>query len=137
MSIFTRIKNRILVRKRKRRMKRQGEKFPFDCRLYGGAQSQGALAQSRAGDGLQIVHVPTAEYPYTVFAYSIPLNRILGYLNERTCELLLLSLGANFCVDGEIVLLFQEEGKTGCTVRVFPTGNGMQGVEDFTHLYGE
>lgn len=136
MSIFTNWKNKILVRKRKRRMQRQNEKFPLVRRLYGVKNSQGALVQSRAGDDLQIVHAPLPNYPKNVFVYSIPLNLVLGYLDESTSEKLLFSLGANFCVDGEIESVYQEEPFT-CILRIFPTSERMKGVEDFTHLYGE
>ena len=137
MNIFKRIKLNTLVAQRKRRMKRLGGAFPLERRLHGVKKSQGALAQSRTGDGLQIVHVPVEGYPKNVFAYSIPLNRILGYLDETACEKLLFALGDGFCVDGEIKAIYQEEEKTGCVVSVFPTSARMIDVEDFSHLYGE
>ena len=136
MRIFTRIKSNILVAKRKRRMKRQFDKFPLLC-LVRGNKAQSLLAQSRTGDELQIVHTPTAEYPKTVFVYSIPLNGILGYLEFSVCEKLLFALGANFCVDGKIEELREENGAFYFTVRVFPTSKKMANLDDFSHLYGE
>ena len=130
MNICASLKNCIQTAKRKRRMKRLGGKFPFSCRLYG---APSALAQSRTGDELQIVQVSVKEHPKNAFVYSIPLNCVLGYLDERASEKLLFSLGAEFCVDGKI----QSLDESGCEILVFPTSKLMEGVEDFSHLYGE
>ena len=126
-----------------RRIKRGGRlSFPIYCRLRGVKKPvrQGALAQSSAEDGLQIVHVPLKDYPHNVYVYSIPLNRILGYLDEKTAKDLLAEFGEEFCVDGRIRAMLGGPPKYkyyGCAIRIYNTKNLMAGVEEFTHLHGE
>ncbi|MBQ1269752.1 MAG: hypothetical protein IIY09_04685 [Clostridia bacterium] len=126
-----------------RRIKRGGKlSFPIYCRLRGVKKPvrQGALAQSSAEDGLQIVHVPLKDYPHNVYVYSIPLNRILGYLDEETAKDLLAEFGEEFCVDGRIRAMLGGPPKYkyyGCAIRIYNTKNLMAGVEEFTHLHGE
>ena len=126
-----------------RRIKRGGKlSFPIYCRLRGVKKPvrQGALAQSSAEDGLQIVHVPLKDYPHNVYVYSIPLNRILGYLDEETAKDLLAEFGEEFCVDGRIRTMLGGPPKYkyyGCAIRIYNTKNLMAGVEEFTHLHGE
>ena len=90
--------------KRGRRQKKSGLSFPIRDKLHGVKYGdyQGALAQSRKGDKLQLVHVPLPEYPYNVYAYSISLNRILGYLDKELAEKLVYVFGNGFCLDGEL-----------------------------------
>ena len=126
-----------------RRIKRGGKlSFPIYCRLRGVKKPvrQGALAQSSAEDGLQIVHVPLKDYPHNVYVYSIPLNRILGYLDEETAKDLLAEFGEEFCVDGRIRAMLGGPPKYkyyGCAIRIYNTKKLMAGVEEFTHLHGE
>ena len=126
-----------------RRLKRGGKlRFPIYCKLCGVKKPvwQGALAQSSEEDGLQIVHVPLKDYPHNVYVYSIPLNRILGYLDEETAKDLLAELGEEFCVDGRIRAMLGGPPKYkyyGCAIRIYNTKNLMAGVEEFTHLHGE
>ena len=126
-----------------RRIKRGGKlSFPIYCRLRGVKKPvrQGALAQSSAEDGLQIVHVPLKDYPHNVYVYSIPLNRILGYLDEETAKDLLAEFGEEFCVDGRIRAMLGGPPKYkyyGCAIRIYNTKNLMAGVEEFSHLHGE
>lgn len=126
-----------------RRIKR-GEKlrFPLYCKLRGVKQPlrQGGLAQSHKEDGLQLVHVPLADYPHNVYAYSIPLNRVLGYLEEELAKDLITEFGEGFCVDGRIRSILGGPPKYkyyGCAIRIYNTKNLMFGTEDFSHLYGE
>ena len=116
--------------------------FPVYCKLHGvkRANRQGALAQSHAEDGLQLVHVPLKDYPNNVYAYSIPLNRVLGYLEEDLAKDLIAELGEGFCVDGRIRTLLGGPPKYkyyGCAIRILNTKTLMQSTEDFAHLYGE
>lgn len=125
------------------RLKR-GEKlqFPIYCKLHGvkRANRQGALAQSHAEDGLQLVHVPLKDYPHNVYAYSIPLNRVLGYLEEDLAKDLIAELGEGFCVDGRIRAMLGGPPKYkyyGCAIRIYNAKTLMQNTEEFTHLHGE
>lgn len=70
------------------RCRRLGLEFPLFCKVHGvkAPDFQGALAQSRAGDGLQLVHVPLETRPENVYVYSIELNRILGRLESGLSE---------------------------------------------------
>lgn len=137
MSIWARIKRFF------HRLKNGGKLcFPIYCKLRGVKKPnrQGALAQSNAEDGLQIVHVPLEDYPHNVYAYSIPLNRVLGYLEEDLAKELITELGAGFCVDGRIRTLLGGPPKYkyyGCAIRIYNTKNLMSGIEEFTHLHGE
>lgn len=90
--------------KRCRRQKRSGLDFPVFTKLHGVKthDRQGALAQSEKGDRLQFVHVPTPDYPSNTYVYSIPLNRVLGYLDKELAEKLLYIFGDGFCLDGTI-----------------------------------
>lgn len=74
---------RLLIRWRK---KKYDLRFPVCCKAHGVsfADRQGALAQSRSGDELQLVQVPLENYPQNVYIYSIELNRILGYLEKKS-----------------------------------------------------
>lgn len=90
--------------KRCRRQKKSGLVFPVRVKIHGVKKSdyQGALAQSESGDELQFVHVPLENYPHNVYVYSIPLNRILGYLEKTLAEKLVYIFGDGFCLDGRI-----------------------------------
>ena len=122
----------------------RGEKlqFPVYCKLRGVKQHnrQGALAQTCAEDGLQLVHVPLQNYPHNVYAYSIPLNRVLGYLEEDLAKDLIAELGKGFCVDGQVRTLLGGPPKYkyyGCAIRIYKTKTLMQNTEEFAHLHGE
>ena len=116
--------------------------FPIYCKLRGVKQPdrQGALAQSHVEDGLQLVHVPLEDYPYNVYAYSIPLNRVLGYLEKDLAKYLVIELGKGFCVDGRIRKMLGGPPKYkyyGVAIRIYNTKTMMQNMEAFTHLHGE
>lgn len=123
-----------------RRLKKSGLRFPVACKLRGvSAQDlQGAIIQSQPLDELQIVHCPSAEYPFGVAVYSIPLNRLLGYLDEGLSKKLVYVFGKGFCRDGEII---KRTGGTGgeyygCNIRIFESMEMMKDCEDFSHLHG-
>ena len=116
--------------------------FPVYCKLHGVKKPvrQGALAQSKAEDGLQLVHVPLKDFPHNVYVYSIPLNRILGYLEEPLAKDLIAEFGEEFCIDGRIRAILGGPPKYkyyGCALRIYNTKNLMAGVEDFSSLHGE
>ena len=129
---------KLLYSHKKRKL---GLRFPLLCKVHGvkTADRQGALRQCQALDALQLVHVPFADYPHNVYVYSIPLNRVLGYLEKDVAEKLVALFGENFCRDGEITEIVG--GGTmkyvGCRLRVLESMEKMQNVTDFTHLYGE
>ena len=123
------------------RLSQTGLRFPLFCKIHGvkGNDRQGALAQSRVGDKLQLVHAPIDERIFSVYIYSIPLNRVLGYVDETLSEKLVYAFGYGFCRDGEIDRLLG--GKPykyiGCRIRVMDTQEYMEECEDFSHLHGE
>ena len=128
----------LLYRVKKRRLKLE---FPLFCKVKGvkNPAYQGAIAQSENGDQLQLVHVPSEEYPFEVFVYSVTLNRVLGYLESELSQKLLKLWGENFCRDG-IVYRIVGGGKLkyyGCQILIFETMEMMSHVEDFSHLRGE
>ena len=106
--------------------------FPIYCKLHGVKKStrQGSLAQSHEEDGLQLVHVPLQDYPHNVYAYSIPLNRVLGYLDKELAE----QLVAEFGVDGM-------DDITVRAVGIFAAGHHdeitISGINDLDVMYGK
>ncbi len=125
----------------KRRLKKSGLEFPVYDKIHGvkSPDRQGALAQSSVGDELQIVHVPLADFPHNAYVYSIPLNRVLGYLETETAKKLLYAFKENYCLDGEIVKILGGEPYKylGCKIFIFPTTDLLADTEDFRHLYEE
>ncbi|MDD6995807.1 MAG: hypothetical protein SPH68_03275 [Candidatus Borkfalkiaceae bacterium] len=114
-----------------------GVAFPLEDRLFccSGADRQGALAQSREGDCLQIVHVKVRE-KYAAIAYSIPLNRIIGCAGKQLTQDLLRLFKSGFCLDGEIAAIRQDEnGKLRCEIRIFDSAAMMSPyLEDLPYL---
>ncbi|MBQ8323359.1 MAG: hypothetical protein IJX91_05270 [Clostridia bacterium] len=139
MNIWQRIKSKFRVAKNERRRNVAGLVFPLLCKVRGvkTAERQGALAQSRAGDKLQLVHVALKDYPHNVYVYNVPLNRVLGYLQRDLAEKLVYALGKGFCRDGEIENVTGEEyGTRGANIRIFDTAEAFSGETDFSHLHG-
>lgn len=89
---------------RSRRQKKCGLSFPVLTKLHGvkSKDRQGALIQSESGDKLQLVHVALPDHPCNTYVYSIPLNRVLGYLEKELAEKLVYVFGEDFCLDGMI-----------------------------------
>ena len=140
MRIFTYLKNRISKWRYQRKCKRLKLTFPIACKVHGVkiAANQGAIAQSKAGDTLQLVHIAKENYPNNVYVYSIPLNRILGYLDEGLSQKLVKLFGKEFCIDGVIEKITGENHAVrGCNLRIFDTRVMMANVHDFSHLHGE
>ena len=139
MHIFTHLQNRIYKFLYRRKCKRLGLTFPLLCKAHGvkNADAQGAIAQSKAGDRLQLVHVSKENYPNNVYVYSIPLNRVLGYLDERLSQKLVKLFKKGFCIDGAIENVTGENHAVrGCNLRIFDTRVMMSDVHDFSHLHG-
>ena len=114
MSIFTR--------------KKQDSIFPIFCKLYGVSDPdyQGALAQTAESDHLQIVATERS-----VFVYSIPLNRVLGRLNDKVSETLKTTLGAEFCIDGIVENRTGGNGRLfGCNIRILGTRNMLKATRN-------
>lgn len=95
--------------------------------------------QTEPGDELQFVHVPLKAYPHNTYAYSVSLNRVLGYLDEDTAKKLLYVFGEGFCLDGEIKTLIGGEPYKyiGAIVRVYDSKTMMSDIDDFNPLRGE
>lgn len=114
-----------------------GITFPLEDRLFlsSAPDRQGALAQSRAGDQLQIAHVKS-DGTYAAVVYSIPLNRVLGVLGRQLTQDLLRLFKSGYCLDGEIVSLFRDEnGKLHCDIRIFDSASMMTPyLEDLPYL---
>lgn len=142
MNIWTSIKTKLRELSYRHRKKVQDVSFPLYCKIHGVKRSeyQGALAQCQDKDELQLVHSPTKNYPYNVYVYSVPLNRVLGYLQAELSKKLVKVFGKGFCRDGFIANL--TGGKRagykyiGCNICILETMTHMQYCEDFSHLYG-
>lgn len=124
-----------------RRLQKCGLQFPIRCKIHGvsSPDRQGALAQSRKGDRLQIVHTPVKGYPFNVYVYNISLNRILGYLDSVLAEQLVYLFRSDFCKDA---VLEQITGGApsyayfGCTIKILETSSFITD-ETFSHLHGD
>ena len=121
-------------------MKKSGLVFPIPCKIHGVKypDRQGALAQSRENDSLQIVHSPEKGYPFNVYVYSVELNRILGYLDPILAEKLVYVCGKGLCLDGKIEKLTggaPDYEYRGCNIQIFETTSMMQDCKDFSHLH--
>ena len=142
MRIWTIIKTKLRNLAHRRCKKEQKIAFPVYCKIHGVKRrdAQGALAQSREGDKLQLVHIPIKDYPYNVYVYSVPLNRVLGYLESKLSQKLVNVFGEGFCRDGEITTLTggmrMGYQYMGCNICILKTMRYMQNCEDFSHLYG-
>jgi len=143
MCIWTTFKKILQKHAYNRRKKKNGVSFPLYCKIHGVKRLnyQGALLQSREQDELQLVHIPTNDFPYNVYVYSIPLNRILGYLHNGLSQKLVNIFGEGFCRDGVIENLTGGNKLgykyVGCNIRILETMKNMQFVDDFSHLFGE
>ena len=139
MHIFSYLQNKISKFLYRRKCKKLNLTFPLPCKVHGvkNAESQGAIVQSKAGDKLQLVHLPKENYPNNVYVYSIPLNRILGYLDERLSQKLVKLFKKDFCIDGVIEKITGENHTVrGCNLRIFDTRVMMSNVHNFSHLHG-
>ena len=124
----------------KQRLKKSRLTFPLSCKVHGvkSPDRQGALAQSRMGDWLQLVHHPETDYPFNVYVYSVELNRILGYLDAVLAVKLVYVFGKGLCLDGKIEKVTggaPHYAYLGCNIQIFDTMSMMSGCEDFAHLH--
>ena len=124
----------------KRRLRKCKLVFPIACKIHSVTKSdrQGALAQSRTGDKLQLVHSAVENYPFNVYVYSIPLNRVLGYLDPVLAEKLVYLFRRGFCIDGVIeeVTGGAPYPYFGCNIRILQSADFLRAQTDFSHLYG-
>ena len=122
-------------------MKKSGLVFPLQRTLRGtkSLDRQGALLQTQPNDELQFVHVPLKAYPYNTYAYSVYLNRVLGYLDQDTAKKLVYVFGEGFCLDGEIKTLTNKETDPfiSAVVRIYDGKTMMSDIDDFKPLRGE
>lgn len=123
------------------RLWRRELSMPCAAHLFGvsNPDSQGALAQSRNGDALQIVHVPTERFPHNVYAYSIELNRILGYLDRLLAKSLCEVFGKGFCLDARVDELYggNDGEEFGAQIVIFKTTSLMRPyLNDLPYLRG-
>ncbi len=97
VSLFTKFKRYCKIKKHRL-------SFPLSTKIHGvkNADRQGAIIQCLPEDELQLVHIPLPDFPYNTYVYSIPLNRILGYLETKLATALVDIFGCGFCLDGEI-----------------------------------
>ena len=142
MHIWTKFKTKWLAWKTQQRLKRLKLYFPIYCKIHGvsTADRQGALAQSRAGDRLQAVHIPLPDKPHNVYVYSIGLNRVLGNLQESFSKKLVKAFGPGFCRDAVIENITGGAPMyelNGCNICIFNSMEYMQGETDYRALRGD
>ncbi len=136
MSIGTFLKNWLY----RKRLNKSGLQFPLYCKAHGVKHEdrQGAIAQSRAGDQLQLVHVPLPDYPHNVYVYNIAVNRVIGYLDEALAIKLVYLFGKGFCRDGMIEAVTGGEPYKyfGCNLKIFNSAEFFKEEKDFAFLRG-
>ena len=119
-----------------KRLNEVGLRFPLFCKLHAvtSPDHQGAIAQSRTGDHLLIVHTPTDERPDCVCAYSVSLNRVLGFLDEGLSQNLTYAFGKEFCRDGEVEQITGGAPYPyfGCNIRLMDSQDFLEEMENFS-----
>ena len=128
MRIWNKLKTKWNEYRFRRRLETAELSFPVFCKLRGvkNPDYQGAIIQSRVGDLLQLVHTPSPQAYNRVYAYSITLHRILGYLHESLAERLIYVFGKDFCRDGVIENITGETNETrGCNIRILTTAEAF------------
>lgn len=137
MHIFTYFKEKLYAK----RKTKSGLSFPISCKVFGVKMGnrQSLLLQSRAGDSLQIVHPKNKMYSRHVFVYSVPLNCLLGCVDDELADKLIRLFGKGFCRDGEIKKITGGAPYKyyGCVIRIFESKELMQDCENFSALHGE
>ena len=117
----------------------KGFSLPYDTTVFGisNPDSQGALAQSKSGDALQIVHVPTEKHSYNAYVYNIELNRILGYIESELAQNLLYVFGKGYCLDGKILERYGDgqDAPFGAYIRIYHSTEVMKPyLDDIVYL---
>ena len=119
-------------------MKQTELTFPIFCKLHAvkSPDHQGGIAQSRAGDKLLIVHTPTDERPSCTSVYSLPLNRVLGFIEEELADKFLQAFGENFCRDGEVEQITGGPPYKyyGCNIRVMDTQDYIEDLKELSSI---
>ena len=113
-----------------------GVQFPYYCRLEedSNADFRGARWQTREGDALQIVHLPTKDDCLAVFVYSVSLNRVLGRLTKYSAQKMIKAFGKGFCTDGEIYVWLEKGDDCRIELLIFNSRSFMDG-NDFSFLH--
>lgn len=141
MNILTYIQEKIRNKLYSIRKEKSKTSFPISCKIYGVKKGdrQSALAQSRVGDPLQLVHTPTEYYPNQVYVYSVNLNRVLGYIEKELAEKLVYVFGKGFCRDGKIhkIIGGVPYKYFGCVIHILESREFMKDCENFSSLHGE
>ena len=140
MSIFTYLREKRKIKAESQgyemRLHRLGLFFPLFCKVHAvkSPDHQGAIAQSRVGDHLLIVHTPTEERPFCTSVYNITLNRVLGFIDEELSEKLTLAFGKEFCRDGEVEQITggAPYKYLGCNLRLMDTQDFLEELPEST-----
>ena len=136
MHILTYFKEKLYAK----RKKKSGISFPISCKVFGVKMGnrQSLLAQSRAGDKLQIVNPKDPAYAHRVFVYSVPLNCILGCVEQELADKLIQLFGKGFCRDGDITKITGGAPYKyyGCVIRILESREFMKGWKNFSSLHG-
>ena len=140
MSIFTYLREKRKIKadaqSYETHLNRLGLSFPLFCKVHAvkSPDHQGAIAQSRVGDHLLIVHTPTEERPFCASVYSITLNRVLGFVDEELSEKLTLAFGKEFCRDGEVEQITggAPYKYLGCNLRLMDTQDFLEELPEST-----
>ena len=138
MNIFTYFKEKRKKQAEKQayaeKLNRLGLSFPLFCKAHAvkSPDHQGAIAQSRVGDHLLIVHTPSKDRPYCTCVYSITLNRVLGYVDEDLSEKLVQAFGQAFCRDGEVEQITGGDPYKylGCNLRLMDTQDFLEEMQE-------
>ena len=140
MNIFTYFKSKRAMKAREtlynERLNELGLSFPLFCKVHAvkSADHQGAIAQSRVGDKLLIVHTPTNERPDCMSVYNISLNRVLGFLDEGLSARLVTAFGQEFVRDGEVEQITGGAPYKyfGCNLRLMDTQDFIEELQEIT-----
>ena len=115
---------------------RLGLTFPLFCKVHAvkSTDHQGAIAQSRVGDHLLIVHTPTEDRPFCTCVYNVSLNRVLGFIEEELSEKLVKAFGNAFCRDGEVEQITGGAPYKyfGCNLRLMDTQYFLEEMNELT-----
>ena len=141
MGIFSYLQEKLQSKRLQRRKEKSALRFPVSCKVRGVKPNhrQSLLAQSRKGDNLQLVHVPTEQFTHQVCVYSVTLNCLLGYIEKELAESLVFVFGKGFCRDGIIQKITGGAPLKyfGCNIQILESKEFMKDCENFASLHGE
>ena len=142
MNIFTYLQEKRKKNEQQRTyegtLSRLGLSFPLFCKVHAvkSPDHQGAIAQSRVGDHLLIVHTPSDIRPDCVCVYNVSLNRVLGYIDEDLSSKLVTAFGQSFCRDGEVEQITggAPYKYLGCNLRLMDTQDFLAEMEEIPSI---